>query len=268
MATFFRMHTKSIGTGATTPSQLWGSGNESSFANARMWAPFAGAVDQGTLKVTTTPAPATNYAYQGIVNGATIGTAVTVVNPNLSARGSLGFFFPIFNPASLDPSSASSTTVPTLGSPAVTLATFGFSYSVAAPNAGVCWMGAGDSGTNTLSGADRFLAFEWFAAGGSVAAEASAQLPWPSAGTFSLCVIGHQVTGGAGSTVKVVLRKNTADTALALTFASTGVFALASDISTTVQVAAGDLLDWRFTRTAGADTSLSVIIVVGFQQAT
>lgn len=267
MATFIKFHTKQVGAGGTTPTQLWSGGNEAApFTNSRMWMPLATSVGQSTIKVPAAPGAGAEYGYQGIINLALTGSAVKVTNPNTGARADWAASLPVFNPASIEPTGVSSTSVPTAGAPPLVIGVHGISYTVPSQS-DVCWLGNGDAGNFTIAGTNRFIAFDWFSTVGSTATEASTQIPWPSAGVFQYCVVWHR-TSATANTVQLALRKNGVDTGLVFTLSSTSADALASDLTTAVSVAAGDFINWRYVRTAGVDNGCSMAIVLGFRNPT
>jgi hypothetical protein len=121
---------------------------------------------------------------------------------------------------------------------------------------------AGNDFADLVVGAsDRFGTFNFVNNTGVSTTEAAVQTPWPTSGTFKRCVLVYK--GSVATTVEVALRKNGADTALLFTLALTASFQGVVDLTTAVSVAEGDLLDWRFKRTAGAGTVLDLVIGLG-----
>ena len=80
----------------------------------------------------------------------------------------------------------------------------------------------------------------------------------PSAGKISKMRVRHNITAGNGNAIVYTLRVNGANSALAVSLASTS--ADGSDLATVVTVAAGDLLDVIVTKAVGVGTSPTNIV--------
>jgi hypothetical protein len=139
-----------------------------------------------------------------------------------------------------------------------------YRYLCGFPDEDIGLYGAGDEASNiTLAATDRFLGFNGNGVSEGTATESAVQVAWPLAGAFVF--MGARIGVGAATTANVFLRKNGVDTALGIVGATGAAIATYSDLINAVSVAAGDLVSFRYNRTGGAGTGISIGLIVGFR---
>ncbi len=83
--------------------------------------------------------------------------------------------------------------------------------------------------------------------------EKLAKFPWAATGTLSSFYADLETAPGAGASVKITLRKNEQDTDVTCT--ATGEAKACRDVQHHVNVAAGDLIDWKIDISEGSPTT-------------
>lgn len=242
----------------------WSTGNAAvgTENGARTWVPLSTSVGDGTIRVTTAVTSTQRYDVDFqvalVVSGSTI-QITSAVGGGLGNLGTFGATLPAFS----DPGNSSATRHLVSGvkqnTPPNQDVRLCYEYTV--PSADdVSWFGSGDSDSAiTLAGTERFMALEWSGTTtASTTTESVSQVAWPAAGVFKYLIVRYIVS----DPVTLNLRKNGASVITLAMPAGTNVFA--SDLATQVSVSPGDLMNWRFIRNSGADTSLQMVIVIGF----
>lgn len=141
-----------------------------------------------------------------------------------------------------------------------------FRYELLSPFQDTSLHGAGDEASNiTLAGTDRFLGLNGDSTAEGNVTESAVQVPIPFSATIVFMAVRGSVA--AGSAVDLFLRKNGVDTAvqvLGMTNSTSGGY-MGQDLTHSAAFAAGDLLSFRYVRSAGAGTSVALGIVVGLR---
>jgi hypothetical protein len=226
-----------------------------------MWLPKATTIKVGTVTGSAAPGAGSSYTLQPKINGTAVGTAVSLSGTNTHAAGTVAAHLPLTTTAAA--ADGMSMQYGQTGSPTISTLLPMFSYRVDAPDTGICWHTAGQGAFAwTLDGTSRFPCFGFFASGTPSTIESSVQFQVPVAGTFKY--MGCAFIVDSGTTARVVLRVNNADSALVLTCTGTGAQAWTSDLTTSVSVNANDLVCFEYHRTVGAGTTFPAQIIVGF----
>lgn len=124
-------------------------------------------------------------------------------------------------------------------------------YAYGQPGTGGITIGASDRWSHIV-GADS-----------GEASEAAAQTPWPVTGKFKdFSVVWENLT--AANEADFALRINGADAIVFSIDGAGGTKQGMVDLVSEIDVEEGDLVNWRVLRTAGADTTVSIIITFGF----
>jgi hypothetical protein len=150
--------------------------------------------------------------------------------------------------------------------PAASESIYAFEYEYVAFPAMSFYHAGIDFGTCSFGASDSFAPFGFLNTNSAETTEDHVKVPFPLTGTFKRIVVAWKGLA-ASTTVEVCLRKNGVDTAFLFTLAATSPtsnWQATVDTTTTLAVTAGDKLDWRIKRTAGAGTSFNIIIGLGF----
>lgn len=221
-------------------------------------------VDQGTLAADVAPGGATAVTYRiktndGMTN---TGSAMSISGAATSVRGTLTSTLPLTTSGNAVDNNVANVTQ--TGSPAAGNVRSAFSYSPASPNAAAAFYSTGRQGFNATIGASAvFPPLEgWNSATAFSGTESAEDIFWPVAGTFKFLGINSNVD--SGTTVTFALRVNGVDSALVLTITGTGAVQWVSDLSTTVHVSAGDLVNYKALQTVGSGSTFTVAANIFF----
>ena len=267
---FIYFGTRSFAT-ATTNKAVFGNGASSGTDNgSRQWLPRRTTMKDLTLTCAFNPNGA--YTYQVKNNGVTVGPAISLNDGTTNLRtamlsGGVNIVFP----AAVGSSSANPllynigfSANQQINPPSQDINEC-FSYVCDAPDDNICFVTANDDASNiTLDPTARFTTFGWAGVGASTTVESVAQIGWPITGTFQYLVVGSAASGTTATTYDLVLRINAVDTGIKVSVQN-GITDVKTNFANTASVNAGDLVDFRYQRTAGADTNAQPAIVLGFR---
>lgn len=227
---------------------------------ARSWLPVETLVKTATAIVTTAPTGAQSYDYQFVVGGVA-GTDFTISAGETQDTGEHNTTLPA---AIIGDFGGSSTRRHTIradknNTPPAQVTRYAFEYEVDGEDS-LSWFQAGNGSDNiTIASAnDRFLTWDWNDNVGVTTTLATTQMPWPTSGKFKYFIIIPGITS-----------LDEADFALQINGVDAIVFAVVGgtnqiDLTSEVPIEAGDLVNWRFRRTAGAGTTCAPLLVGGF----
>lgn len=221
--------------------------------------PFGVTIQEQSIVSPSAPGGGNSYGNRLKVNSFLVGPTISLVDPSTSMRGAVGVDIATPLLHLLQQSNG--------GSPGVVTLNLAFRYLCDAGNDDISLYAAGDESSNlTLAGTDRFFGFEGNSAGEGTATESAVQIDWPVPGVFVF--LAAQIGVGAATTANMFLRKNGVDTALGITGATGAAISPYADLTDTVAVVAGDLVDFRFVRTGGVGVVFSAGVIVGFRSVT
>jgi len=252
---FLHFRNASSNDGASNRLSLFGRGTSAGTdTGSDLAAPFDVTMLEGSIVAPTAPGAGKKYQRQLKINGILTGPLVSLDDAATSVRTSLSSTL-ITSPVVhlLNPTQ--------VGGPAVVILNDVYRYSCSDPT--ISLNAAGDESSNlTLAGTDRFLGFEGNGVAEGTATESVVQVNWPATGMFKF--MGARIGVGAATTANVFLRINGVDTLLGIVGASGAAIATYTDLTHTVAVTAGDLVNFVFRRTSGATASISIGLIVGF----
>lgn len=256
-------HTDYGVTVANTELPVFGTGVSTSitFVNAA-WVPKQVTIGQGTIAADVAPGgvTATNVQIRTNNGASSTGGLLTLSGANTSVRSTITATLPAAatGVTSENHDALRSST----GSPAAGNARLWYSYVAAAPDAAFSFYFTGRNGFNHAGlGGTPFPPIQGFNTAGSFSnTEAQGQIRWPVTGKFKY--FGARGGTTAGTTFNLIFRVNGVDTAVVLSYS--GVTSFQGDNVTEVPVTAGDLVNWRVTRTGGSAVTLDLVAWCGF----
>lgn len=243
-----------VGSGATSYHTLYGGGLNASESVRQ--APMAKA---GTFKfaylVTSTSQPASGSLVVTLrVNNADTSVVVTV-----AANSAAGSFYDLTNTATASAgqvanwkfkNNATATSAATIG---IGVYYFAKDSHWSAPK--MVFVASGTSITYTGSSG---TLYEYIINSGVATTENQRQSVFPIQGTFKYAYLKTGTSQPASGSLVRTLRKNGADTSIVITVAAGSAGGVFSDLTNSVSVAAGDLINWKIVNNATTTSSKQI----------
>lgn len=247
-----------------------GTGDSGVSTGGANWVPLETLLKTINRKVTAalTAGSSISHRYKKDTNVAVSGIE-TITAPATIVTDAVEGLLPAIDPASAVTVAATLNNInewpSTAPTPGVGTCYYGHQYEVPS-NPRVSWYSNGSDFSAGSFGASVVYAAvgeESFVSSSTV--QARRQVPWPLAGTFQHVAISWAGLD-VGTTIQMCLQKNGVDTALVFNLSGAGVTRQGLlNVVLSAHFDAGDLVNWRLTRTAGSDTTATLSWTIGFR---